>query len=467
MLIHVALYVIWIDRVAKLVDEIIEDYSGQIKSGNGKVLAELEQLYKSDFVPTTESTMLNLSGYTDPAIALHSWDKVKAELRNAVIKLEVRAVHGTKNTSQLDFHNIAEINYNINKQNGLSVIAVGGNRLARGITLEGLSVSYYLRTSRMYDSLMQMGRWFGYRPGYVDLCRLFTTDQLISWYRHVTVATQEMRADFDEMAGRNKKPSDYRLKVRTHSGQMTITSASKMRKHEIIRVGFSGTYKQTYEFSKEPVPIQKNLNALKHMISALPAPKTDQPNKFYWIGNYADAVIGFLESYQSEVPGIKPDVLSAYIRKQNQKGNLNNWSIAVKSITQSGTPWEFNFTGIGKKTIILTERTNISKGKTYILSKGNIQDPPDTYFDLNLKPEKGKSSVPKKLVHEARAASGNGLLVIYPLDPANNTDDGKLPVVGFYMAFPKIPNEELVEFAAQVKPGFEEGQDDDDDDEQP
>ena len=72
--------------------------------------------------------------------------------------------------------------------NGLSVIAIGGDKLARGLTLEGLSVSYYLRASKMYDTLMQMGRWFGYRPGYVDLCRLFTSRELNEWFCHITLA---------------------------------------------------------------------------------------------------------------------------------------------------------------------------------------------------------------------------------------------------------------------------------------
>ncbi|WP_426582711.1 Z1 domain-containing protein [Mucilaginibacter sp. R-33] len=466
MLVHVALYVSWIDRVAKLVDEILEDYRGQIKAGKGSVMTELQALYQKDFIETTRKTLTSLGDYSDAAITVHNWEDVRKELRNAVIKIEVRAVHGTRNTSQLEYHNVAEINYELNKKTGLSVIAVGGNRLARGITLEGLSVSYYLRTSRMYDSLMQMGRWFGYRPGYADLCRLYTTDQLISWYRHVTVATQEMRADFDEMAGRNKKPSDYRLKVRTHSGQMTITAASKMRKHEIIRVGFSGSFKQTYEFSKEQITIKKNLDVLQSLISDLPAPFTDQGNKFYWKGSIADKVAAFIENYQSEVPGIKPDVIAAYIRKQNKKDVLLNWSVALKSNTNAKHTWNFNFSD-GPRPVGLTERTNISKGRTYILSKGNIQDPPDLYFDLGLKPEKGKVGVPSERVHEARAASGNGLLVIYPLDPAQITAENNPPVIGFYLAFPKIANEELVEFAAQVKPGFEDGQDDDDDDEQP
>ena len=66
---------------------------------------------------------------------------------------------------------------------GISVIAVGGDKLSRGLTLDGLSVSYYLRASRMYDTLMQMGRWFGYREGYNDLCRIYTTEDLAEWYQ--------------------------------------------------------------------------------------------------------------------------------------------------------------------------------------------------------------------------------------------------------------------------------------------
>ena len=80
------------------------------------------------------------------------------------------------------------------------MIAVGGDKLSRGLTLEGLSVSYYLRASRMYDTLMQMGRWFGYRPGYLDLCRLYTTAELEDWYRDITVANEELLEEFDAMA---------------------------------------------------------------------------------------------------------------------------------------------------------------------------------------------------------------------------------------------------------------------------
>ena len=57
-------------------------------------------------------------------------------------------------------------------------ILVGGNKLARGFTVEGLTITYYRRATAQVDTLMQMGRWFGFRPGYRDLVRLYTTPDL-------------------------------------------------------------------------------------------------------------------------------------------------------------------------------------------------------------------------------------------------------------------------------------------------
>jgi hypothetical protein len=70
---------------------------------------------------------------------------------------------------------------------GLTAIAVGGLSLSRGLTIEGLTVSYMYRNTRMYDTLMQMGRWFGYRPGFEDLCRVHLSRDSINWYSHIAL----------------------------------------------------------------------------------------------------------------------------------------------------------------------------------------------------------------------------------------------------------------------------------------
>jgi hypothetical protein len=150
MLVHVALRVQWIDRVAWIVNERLRSYKNQIKSGQGNIVSELRELYEKDFVPTTVEVKENML-YHDPKVKSHNWEEVKEQLIPAVLKIDVRAVHGVKNTSRLEYDGIQELNYDDYKENGLCVIAVGGNKLARGITLEGLSVSYYLRTTRMYD----------------------------------------------------------------------------------------------------------------------------------------------------------------------------------------------------------------------------------------------------------------------------------------------------------------------------
>ncbi len=159
MLVHVALLVRWIDRVAYLVNEKTKEYKNAIQGEDETLLKELQKIYETDFLPTTQNILENLD-YTDIRIKQHTWEEVKNELKNAVLKIDVRSVHGTRSTTNLEYHNIQEIDYSRYEKEGksLSVIAVGGSRLSRGITLEGLSVSYYIRTTRMYDSLMQMGR---------------------------------------------------------------------------------------------------------------------------------------------------------------------------------------------------------------------------------------------------------------------------------------------------------------------
>ena len=143
------------------------------------------------------------------------------------------------------------IDYEGNAENGLSIIAIGGDKLSRGLTLEGLSVSYFLRASRMYDSLMQMGRWFGYRPGYVDLCRLYLTPDLEMWFEHVANASEELRSRLDHMAMIGATPEQYGLRIQSHE-ILLVTAPNKMRHAREFQVSFQGEGKiQTVFFNDE------------------------------------------------------------------------------------------------------------------------------------------------------------------------------------------------------------------------
>ena len=135
---------------------------------------------------------------------------------DAVSSIEIRKINGEAG-DVLDYEE---------NENGLNVIAIGGDKLARGLTLSGISVSYFLRCSKMYDTLMQMGRWFGYRPRYLDLCRLFTTSDLSNWFAHIADASEELRGEFELMANSGSTPKEFGLKVRSHPTMM-VTSAVK------------------------------------------------------------------------------------------------------------------------------------------------------------------------------------------------------------------------------------------------
>ncbi len=149
------------------------------------------------------------------------WEQVLGELHPSIASVVVQPVNQSTGAASLDYGLMTA-------PPGLRVVAVGGNSLSRGLTLEGLSTSYFLRNARAYDTLLQMGRWFGYRDGYGDLCRLWLTAEGAGWYRHVAEATAELKHDFARMRRRQATPREFGLRVRTHPDTLLITARNKM-----------------------------------------------------------------------------------------------------------------------------------------------------------------------------------------------------------------------------------------------
>jgi hypothetical protein len=473
MLVHVALLVRWIDRVAYLVNEKTKEYKNAIQSEDEALITELKQIYEKDFLPTTQNVLENLD-YTDIRIKQHTWGEVANELKNAVLKIDVRSVHGTRSTTNLEYHNIQEIDYN-RHENGLSVIAVGGSRLSRGITLEGLSVSYYIRTTRMYDSLMQMGRWFGYRPGYVDLCRLYTTNQIFEWFNHITMATEEMRNDFDEMTATHQRPKDFRLKVRNHPGLLTITSLNKLYFSEDIEISFSGENIQTYQLLKTKLAIENNFIALKRLIESIGLPSKE--NRIERNGNIrhllyrnvnVEALCSFLDSYKINQPNIINSTLSEYVRNQLNGNNIKEWSICIVGNTDTevfidykgNTPpneripnkylFKYDLVYEGE-TISMgcSVRNQISRDRGseyYKISKNQIDQTGDRQVDLDIQSKEYAK------IKDNRAKEQKGLLLIYALDERGTffEDKFELPIIGFSLHFPKIQNEIKVSYTTTL-----------------
>ncbi len=157
-------------------------------------------------------------------VTRQKWETVLGILYEATAPIVVRLVN--QKTKE---KGIERLDYEPYKETGLRVIAVGGNSLSRGLTLEGLCVSYFDRNSQMYDTLMQMGRWFGYRNGYDKLFKIWMEPAAVGWYEYISDATDELRDEIFEMRRVGLTPREFGLKVQQNMASLFVTARSKMR----------------------------------------------------------------------------------------------------------------------------------------------------------------------------------------------------------------------------------------------
>jgi hypothetical protein len=222
MLVHVSRFVDVHGRVYEQVLKYLDITRSFIAGGDKPTIDRLHEIWTRDFMPTTAAILPTVFGRQTTPI---SWVDVIGKLADTSDRVRVVVTNG-KTKAGLD--------YDSYKGDGLSVIAIGGDKLSRGLTLEGLSVSYFLRVAKQYDSLLQMGRWFGYRRGFADLCRLYTTPDMADWFTHVATANQELRSDLAYMQLMLQTPKEYGLRVAGHS-IMAVTAQNKQREKEKSR----------------------------------------------------------------------------------------------------------------------------------------------------------------------------------------------------------------------------------------
>lgn len=170
-----------------------------------------------------------------------SWDDVARKLCESNENLQTMVVN-SKSKDVLNYDQYKRMNHT-----GLRVIAIGGLALSRGLTLEGLVVTYFYRNTCTYDVLMQMGRWFGYRHGYEDIFRIWTSSQTIRWYRDIAEATDELKTDIRHMQEQHLKPKDFGIRVRQISDELQITASIKMRfaRMQEEQINMSGAFLET------------------------------------------------------------------------------------------------------------------------------------------------------------------------------------------------------------------------------
>lgn len=453
MLIHVSRFQLWQNHIKDLVVRIFNYYKQEIEVGDRMVLEELRQVFEVDrndyksYKTTTQSILESRYKNIDNSLIVHSWEDVKGQLFKAVQKITVKSINGSSNDV---------LTYYDNKEDGISVIAIGGDKLSRGLTLEGLSISYFLRASKMYDTLMQMGRWFGYRSGYVDLCRLFTSSELNEWYRHITLASEELREEFSYLYEVGGTPEDYALRVRNHPGVLQITSLTKMRYANTVEVSWAGRLVETYQLLKDRENRHANFVDADNLLCKLGDYELKGKN-YLWRNVAVDDVITFFENYRLPASMVKVNLraITDYVKQVNNSGELSNWNIVLmnKPTGERGKEYDgYLSNGLGFN-YFLRVPSNDSTDH-YLLRKNHILgNPRDEFVDLSVKTllkaleetnqklkDRNQTYPSPKLVREKYRDVKHPLLIVYPIKPSDDyvtsNSGGNEPFMSFAISFP-------------------------------
>jgi hypothetical protein len=409
MLVNVSRFTAVQDQVAALIhayvsrlQQDVRNYSQlpEVEALRNRSLSELRETWDAEF-----------------ATSEFDWLQVQRALLNAALPITVKAVNQRTGAASLD--------YAKHRENGLRVIAVGGNSLSRGLTLEGLSTSYFFRSSQMYDTLLQMGRWFGYRDGYTDLCRLWLTDEAAQWYSHITLATEELRYEVKRMRQRNATPKEFGLKVRAHPDSLIVTAQNKMRlAHTIERViSISGQGLETSRLKNSRPVIRSNKNAVLRFVETIEKQgarrETSPWGNTIWRSVSKDFVISLLREFEVHPFNIafQSDDLANYFEKTAETA-LQLWDVVI---AKGGQP-PITFGGIrvrpAKRFVSVREGAILVSGsKARVGSRGIEREglPEELVREIEetCKREK-RGNVSDRMYRERRKAP---LLLIHLVDP--------------------------------------------------
>ena len=258
------------------------------------------------------------------------WEEVQTQLYNSCGSIMVQTIN-QRNGQNLNYDDYPH---------GLRLIAVGGMSLSRGLTLEGLVISYFYRNSRMYDTLMQMGRWFGYRGKYAELCRIWMSDDSIEWYRYISQATDELREEVKRFEDSGLTPKDFGLRVRSDLTALIVTARNKMRSTEEMEcaISFSGVYIDTPEIYADLDKNRRNLESVNSLIKTCMeygdeyTPKAEEGNQYIIRSVPVQVILEFLNEIEVSPKNEKFNTTAVRRFIKEYRGEeLKNWDIAFAS----------------------------------------------------------------------------------------------------------------------------------------
>ena len=282
------------------------------------------------------------SGLSDPELdALHQawreeyaplnlefdWMEIQENLLESVAAAKVVEVNSNKN--DLDYSNLGD--------RGQTVIAVGGFSLSRGLTLEGLTVTWFLRNTLMYDTLMQMGRWFGYREKYEDICRIWMPLGAANWYSFIASATEELHGELQAMDRAKATPNMFGLSVRSHPVSLLVTARNKLGSGKKITtlVGLSNKFIETSKISIKPDILDANFKLAKAFVSNLTSSGCEEQDT-RWGKLITDAPVEFIDEFlrgwRNATQSITTETgpVRSYIN-QRKSDELQNWDVLFSS----------------------------------------------------------------------------------------------------------------------------------------
>jgi len=450
MLVHTSEYTIVHDRFRAPIETELSHLRASLLSAGAPVIAELEDLWSREQAAVPPASV----GCT-PVMFRALLPNLHSVLERVQIKLE-----HSRSIDRIEYPEVHE------GTPGKIYVVIGGNVLSRGLTIEGLTVSFFVRSASAYDTLLQMGRWFGYRPGYEDLPRLWMTDELKGYFYHLALVEREIRYDIDKYKNGHITPIEFGVRIRTHP-VLAITSRLKMQRAVPAKMSFSGREVQTLVFNHQDEGwLRNNIAATRRLLSAILARDIESSTvrgrpSLVFESVPAEDVLAFLTDYQIHDTHVemRAKLLRDYIESENAKGRLNSWNVVVVT-KQNAKRGEIDL-GLEKK-VALVNRARHNRNIQFADVKALMSG-----LDLGADVERDDGelkSLKKEQLRRLRdeLVPDRGLLLIYPInkdsEPLNTAkDDGsrkpvRLPlgakdhVIGIALAFPDVEDGTALEY---------------------
>lgn len=425
MLIHTTLYTDSHDALRSVVEEAWTGYGIALKRRKTQFLRALEILWEEELARV-------------PAADFQHSPVTFAALEPHLESVQADAELITENGRSLE-----RLTYDHGPR---TQIAIGGNTLSRGLTLEGLSVSYFVRSATAYDTLLQMGRWFGYRFGYEDLPRVWMSEELQEAFFSLATVEAELRQDIRRYDAEGMTPEQFAVRIRCHP-TLAVTSALKMKAAEECDISYANSTKQATVYEKDNIDILRtNINATEKLIASLGLPSAVlNSGRTVWADTDVSHLITFLETYEfhPNTYDLAGGALLSYIREEVRKNYLTKWTVVLAG-TKSAPMGSRSFGGISTN-LLNRSRQNLPGVKHAII--GTVTTQADLAIGLPLAPNGDFRRDEKGRIVTTRNIGDAPIMILYPISKnsdskkANRTKlDAADDIVGVAFGFPKSPN---------------------------